>query len=366
MKHVLIAFGTRPEVIKLAPVIKALKENCTLTLLHSGQHKELTKPMFKLFGFEPDVNLGIMQPGQDLFDLTQNLLPKLRDELQKSKPDFVMVQGDTSTSYLTALAAFYQKIPVLHVEAGLRSHDPYYPFPEEMNRTQITHLAAHHFAPTELNKKNLLREGISESIITVTGNTVIDALHYIQDSDQYGNSQPEILQQIGKEDPLVVLTAHRRENHGKPLEQIFTAVLKILDAHKDLKVIFPAHPNPAVQKAIDSTGISNDRFIQTTPFDYLSFLHILDRANLILTDSGGIQEEASALGKSVLVLRNETERQELIKSGLGELVGTDSSKIIKRTMWHLEHKEQFNPSATSIFGNGKAALKIRDVILNQL
>lgn len=365
MKHLLIAFGTRPEVIKLAPVILELKEHCRVTVLHTGQHKELVDPMLELFGIEPDINLKIMQPGQDLYDLTQNLLPKLRNVLNKTTPDHVIVQGDTSTSYLTALAAFYMKIPVLHVEAGLRSHNPYYPFPEEMNRKQITHLSSHHFAPTELNKTNLLREGISEGAITITGNTVIDALHSIKNSDAFKLSRPEVLSIIQPDDKLLILTAHRRENHGKPLQNIFEAVKDLLSSHETLKVIFPAHPNPAIQKALEEVGINNERYLQTAPFDYLSFLHILDRADLILTDSGGIQEEAASLGKPVLVLRGETERQELIESGLGELVGTDSSKILLRSSAYLANSGQA-VSTFNIFGDGTAAQQIRKVILDQL
>ena len=306
--------------------------------------------MLKLFGVEPDVDLGIMEPGQDVLD--------------ESAPDLVMVQGDTTTSYLTALAAFYKKIPVLHVEAGLRSHDPYNPFPEEMNRKQITHLSRHHFAPTSLNKKNLLLEGMVENAITVTGNTVIDALQFIKHSESYMRSKPEILSGIGSADKLIVLTAHRRENHGEPLQNIFRSVNELLSTNTDLKVVFPIHPNPAVQEALTEVWINSDRFLQTTPFDYLSFLHILDRADLILTDSGGIQEEAASLGKPVLVLRGETERQELIESELGELVGTDTSKIIDRSNWYLS--EENSSVTTSIFGDGTAAQQIRDVILNQL
>ncbi|MAL16354.1 MAG: UDP-N-acetylglucosamine 2-epimerase (non-hydrolyzing) [Balneola sp.] len=364
MKKVLIAFGTRPEVIKLAPVIKELKGNFELTVLHSGQHKELVNPMLSLFRIEPDINLNIMQPGQDLFELTQRLLPKLKDTLQEAEPDYVIVQGDTTTSYLTALAAFYKRIPVLHVEAGLRSHNPYNPFPEEMNRKQISHLAHHHFAPTQLNQKNLLDEGISSEQITVTGNTVIDAMEFIQSSKEYDTAQPDILSKIHSQDKLLVLTAHRRENHGKPLLDIFKAVNHLLESHQNLKVIFPAHPNPNIEKALLESGVQNERLLQTSPFDYLSFLHVLDRADVILSDSGGIQEEASALGKHVLVLRNETERQELIDSGLGTLVGTEFERIVSEVNDQLVSNSSQDKS--SIFGDGKAAEKIREVLLNQL
>ncbi|MGN8226479.1 non-hydrolyzing UDP-N-acetylglucosamine 2-epimerase [Gracilimonas sp. BCB1] len=364
MKKILIAFGTRPEVIKLAPVILTLKGHMDVTVLHTGQHKELVTPMLSLFDIKPDINLEIMKPNQDLFELSQSLLPKLKSVIEKAEPDFVMVQGDTTTSYLTALSAFYQKIPVLHVEAGLRSYNPYYPFPEEMNRRQITHLARFHFAPTELNKKNLLKEGIAEEAISVTGNTVIDALNNITKLKVFSESIPGILSEINDSQKLMVLTAHRRENHGEPMVNIFRAVKQLLLSNEDLTVIFPAHPNPNVLAAVEQVEMPDNRFKQTEPFDYLSFLHILKRADIILTDSGGIQEEASALGKPVFVLRNETERQELIESGHGQLVGTQSDLIVRRTNeWLSSGKQQ---DASSVFGEGKAAEIIREVIENQL
>lgn len=364
MKKILIAFGTRPEVIKLAPVILKLRDHLDVTVLHTGQHKELVDPMLSLFDIQPDINLNIMKPNQDLFELTQSLLPKLKKVIEDTGPDFVMVQGDTTTSYLTALSSFYQKIPVLHVEAGLRSHNPYYPFPEEMNRRQITHLAHFHFAPTDLNKKNLLREGITEEAISVTGNTVIDALNRITESEAFSNSVPDILSEINVSQKLMVLTAHRRENHGEPLVNVFKAVKQLLSSNDDLAVIFPAHPNPNVLAAVEQVEIKDDRFKLTSPLDYLSFLHVLRRADLLLTDSGGIQEEASALGKPVLVLRNETERQELIESGLGKLVGTNKETIIKEANALLDSEGRSD--ASSVFGKGNAAVIIKEVIENQL
>lgn len=364
MKKILIAFGTRPEVIKLAPVILELKDEFEVTVLHTGQHKELVEPMLSLFDIEPDINLNIMEPNQDLFSLTQNLLPKLKKVIEDIRPDFVMVQGDTTTSYLTALSSFYQKIPVLHVEAGLRSHNPYYPFPEEMNRKQISHLAHFHFAPTDLNKKNLLSEGISNDSIAVTGNTVIDSLKQITNTTAFEESIPEVLTKISDNQKLLVLTAHRRENHGNPLIQVFEAIKTLLDKNKELCVIFPAHPNPNVKKAVEKAAISSDRFLQIEPLDYLSFLHVLKRADLILSDSGGIQEEASAMGKPVLVLRNETERQELIESGLGVLTGTNPETIIKYSEALLNNAKSSN--ATSIYGDGSAAKKIKRAIKDQL
>lgn len=364
MKHLLIAFGTRPEIIKLAPVIRALDGEFKVTVLHTGQHRELAEPLFSLFNIKADVKLDIMQPGQDLFELTASLLPKLKRILEKVNPDAVMVQGDTTTSYLTALAAFYRKIPIWHVEAGLRSHNPYYPFPEEMNRKQITHLAHFHLAPTELNKSNLLNEGIDEEHISVTGNTVIDALNFIQQSDNYAVAAPAVLDQIKPGQKVMVLTAHRRENHGKPLVQVFETVHHLLDLYPDLVVIFPAHPNPKVQEAFHEADITHQRFLKIEPLDYLPFLHVLERADIILSDSGGIQEEAAALGKRVLVLRNETERQELIEAGIGELVGTDPEKIINRSKYILDTDAAVE--ITSLFGDGNAAQKIKAALRNQL
>ncbi len=357
MKHILITFGTRPEVIKLAPVIKALKKDFKISVLHTGQHKELVEPLLSLFDIEPDYRLNIMQPGQDLFDLTGSLLPKLKETLLSETPDYVMVQGDTTTSYLTALSAFYEKIPVLHVEAGLRSHDIYYPFPEEMNRKQISQLAHIHFAPTETSRQNLLNEGMDPTHIFVTGNTVIDALNMIQSSSVYSKSKPAILSSIPETKKLIVLTAHRRENHGQPLLNIFEAVSTIMAKHKEVEVIFPAHPNPNVQEAIRESGIKGRQFHRTEPYDYLPFLHILERADFILSDSGGIQEEAAALGKQVLVLRDETERQELIKAGLGKLVGSNRQRIIEESEALL--KSPKNKKPTAVFGEGNAAEKIR-------
>lgn len=365
MKKILVTFGTRPEVIKLAPVIKKLEQDFELRLLHTGQHLDLVTPMLNIFDLVPDIELKVMSPGQDLSGLTQSLLPSLAEVLKRESPDYVMVQGDTTTSYLTALAAYYHQIPVLHVEAGLRSHDPYFPFPEEMNRKQISHLAHLHFAPTINNKNNLLREGIDEDHIFVTGNTVIDALNFIQNSSSFTNAAPALLKEIDPEEKLIVLTAHRRENHGKPLQDILEAIKLLLSEHEDLKVIFPVHPNPEVTKAIGQVSITHARFIQTEPLDYLAFQHVLRRADLVLSDSGGIQEESSALGKYVLVLREQTERQELIEEGMGELTGHNTSLIVEAANFRLRDL-QTKISETSLFGNGKAAEKIHAALIGQL
>ncbi|MEX0609092.1 MAG: UDP-N-acetylglucosamine 2-epimerase (non-hydrolyzing) [Balneolaceae bacterium] len=361
MKKILVSFGTRPEIIKLAPVIKSLsKSGFDVRVIHTGQHRELIEPMLTLFDIRPDINFNIMKPGQDLFDLTETLTAKFKEVLTAEQPDYVMVQGDTTSAFVAALSAFYLKIQVLHIEAGLRSQNHYYPFPEEGNRTLISHLATFHFAPTSLNKENLLKEGLPDERIFITGNTVIDALKLIRQSEQFSASKPDILSQITPDRKLIVLTAHRRENHGKPFSNILKAVGELLKNHENIEVIFPAHPSPAVQQAIENSGIQNPRFHITKPFDYLSFLHILLRADLILTDSGGIQEEASSLGKPVVVLRNETERQELISSGLGKLAGTDPQKILKTANHYLQSNAELKPEA--IFGDGNAAEKISAIL----
>lgn len=361
MRKILIAFGTRPEIIKLAPVIKALSGGkFKITLLHTGQHHELIEPMLTIFNLRPDINLNVMKAGQDLFDLTETLTKKIKDVLVTEEPDYVIVHGDTTSAFTAALSAFYMKIPVIHVEAGLRTHSRYYPFPEEMNRRMISQLTDIHFAPTHLNKKNLLDEGIAEDLIYVTGNTVIDALQLIRGSALFSESKPEILEEIKPEHQLIVLTAHRRENHGKPFTDILGAVQKMVAENAKLQVIFPAHPNPAVQQAITDSDIQSSQFHVTKAFSYLSFLHLLIRADLILTDSGGIQEEAATLGKPVLVLRNETERQELIDSGLGKLVGTDPQKIITSSEYYLSKQVKINTQ--TLYGDGTASQKIKKII----
>lgn len=360
MKKIVLTFGTRPEIIKLAPLIQPLRDaGFNLKILHTGQHKDLAYPMLSVFGIKPDADLNIMRDGQNLFDLTASIVPAAGAYLKQEKPDFVIVQGDTSTAYLTALAAFYLKIPVLHVEAGLRSHNLHNPFPEELNRKLISQIAQIHFAPTALNRQNLLNENVKEKSIHVTGNTIIDALQMVTERKEFKNLKPSILSQIPDESKLLLLTAHRRENHGKPLQNILEAVQQLLKTHPDLYAVFPAHPNPAVQEIVKTTAFG-DRFLCSSPFSYLEFLHLIQRSDLILTDSGGIQEEAAASGKPVVVLRNETERQELIDLKLGVLAGSDIPKIIQSSELYLNEKVSFN--SNSVYGDGNAAQKITEVI----
>lgn len=364
MKKILIVFGTRPEIIKLAPLIHELKDVTDLTTLHTGQHKELAEPLFKLFNFVPDIDLKIMKESQDLFDLTTKLLPRLRAAMIDVKPDYVIVQGDTTSSYLAALSAFYLQIPVMHVEAGLRSHSIHEPFPEEFNRRQISGIASVHFAATQLNKQNLMREGVNENRILVTGNTVVDALYSILNLSQHNEEAINKLIDQTSKGRTALITVHRRENHGKPFRNILKAVEQLLELYTDLKILMPVHPNPNVQNTISEYGLNNSRFITIPPVRYDQFIKLIQHTGFILTDSGGLQEESAALGKKVFVLRHKTERQELLESGLGELTGTDTEQIVNRVTKFLNSDRKTNKNR--IYGDGTAAQKIRDFILDQL
>ena len=364
-KKILIAFGTRPEIIKLAPVIHELKNSdFNVVSVHTGQHDDLAQDMLSLFKITPDFDLKSMESASDLFELTQFLLPKLKELLLAEKPDAVIVQGDTTSSYLSGLAAFYLKIPVYHVEAGLRSFDNYNPFPEELNRKQISSIANLHFAPTSIAKQNLISEKIDSKSIFETGNTVIDALYQMKKSKEFKTSSPSILEEIKNNQTVILITSHRRENQGKPLESILKALVQILDKDPNRVVVYPAHPNPAVQKVVQSVDNSHERLKIIPPLDYLAFHHVLERCDLILTDSGGVQEEAAALGKRMLVLRETTERQELIEAGFTKLVGSNIERIVEETESILNSdnkKVAFNP-----YGNGDAAKEIVRIITNQL
>lgn len=363
MKKILVAFGTRPEIIKLAPLISELKKTDNqIFLLHTGQHDELAADMLTLFEIDPDVDLKSMRSASNLFELTEFLLPRLEKLLEREKPDLVIVQGDTTSAYLSALAAFYLKIPVHHVEAGLRSFDNYNPFPEELNRKHITGIAEKHYAPTLLAKQNLIKEGIDEEAIVMTGNTVIDALQQVRSSNIYTNKRPEILDQFGDDEKLILVTIHRRENHGNAIHQILNALISILNLNGSAKILIPAHPSLGLHEILRKGDYDHPNLIITEPLDYLSFHHALDKCDLILTDSGGIQEEAAALGKPLLVLRKTTERQELIESGYTTLVGSDSDIIYKKTTELL--KVNFDKKAYNPYGDGNASAKIVEVILH--
>lgn len=361
MKKIIVGFGTRPEIIKLAPLITALKNaDFNVITLHTGQHNELATEMLNLFDVEPDYNLKAMRNNQDLFDLSAFLLPELKKVYLSENPDAIIVQGDTISTYLSALAGFYLKIPVFHVEAGLRSHDIYNPFPEEVNRKQISVIASAHFVPTQLSKDNLLKEGYSDNHIWITGNTVVDALFNIMASDVYKKTDG-----IKFNTPKnILLTSHRRENRGMPLKRIMLAMLKILDQHHDLSIHFPAHPSPAVQEIVTDGNFKHNRLHILPPIGYIPFLKLMNQVDLVLTDSGGIQEECAALGKKVLVLRETTERQELIQSGFTKLLGSDTDLIYKTTLDWLENDESTNP--LHIYGNGDASTKIARILKDYL
>ncbi len=361
MKKILVAFGTRPEIIKLAPVIHSLSESgFEVVTLHTGQHDELATEMLQLFEIVPSYNLQAMRPNQDLFELTTFLLPKLKETYLTEHPDAVIVQGDTTSSYLSALAAFYLKIPVYHVEAGLRSHDLMNPFPEEMNRKQISTIADKHFAPTEFARENLINEGYASESIWVTGNTVVDALHSILNSEPYKAKKPLVF----NTEKVILVTSHRRENRGKPLADIMDALLEILAKQEQLSIVFPAHPSPAVQEIVNSEKYQHPRLHILKPLGYIDFISLIHSVDLILTDSGGIQEEAAALGKSLIVLRETTERQELVNAGFTKLVGSDSKLIVSETLKLLKASSETKPS--NVYGDGTAAKKINSILNNQL
>lgn len=361
MKKVLLIFGTRPEAIKMAPVLRAL-QGCrglrAITVV-TAQHRRMLDQVLSFFGITPQYDLDIMEAGQSLVRITTRVLEGLTEILACEKPDLVLVHGDTSTSFAGSLAAFYRRIPVGHVEAGLRTHQKYAPFPEELNRRLTAVLADLHFAPTAAAKAALIREGVAEAQIMVTGNTVIDALRQTVRPD-YRFADPLLEQLIQDGRKRVLLTAHRRENLGEPLRAIFTGVKALVEAGDDRMVIFPVHLNPAVREAAEAILAGVKGIYRIEPLDYQSFANLMARCHLVLTDSGGIQEEAPALGKPVLVLRETTERPEAIRAGTVRLVGTDPVAIAREADGLLRNPEQYRRMATAInpFGDGRAAFRI--------
>ena len=368
--RVLSIFGTRPEAIKMAPVVKSLEQNPAIEsrICVTAQHREMLDQVLELFNLHPDIDLDIMKPDQSLAALTADLFTHLDPVLLEEKPDWVLVQGDTTTVMAASLSAFYRGIRVGHVEAGLRTGDKFHPFPEEINR-QITSVVADlHFAPTDFARANLLREGIPDGRIRVTGNTVIDALNYIIDKP----TPPQVEQWlqnwgIGKEDRrLVLVTAHRRENFGAPIRQICQA-LRVLSEHfgREVQFIYPVHLNPNIQIPVHELLADLENVHLVDPLDYLSLIHLMRSATVVLTDSGGIQEEAAGLGKPTLVLREVTERPEGLQAGVLRLVGSDPQKIIDETTRLLEDEAAYArmAQATNIFGDGKAAARIVDALV---
>lgn len=363
MKKIMLVFGTRPEAIKMCPLVKELKtrENVETIVCVTGQHREMLQQVLDCFEVVPDYNLDIMQDKQTLFDITTNIISKIKPVLEEVKPDIVLVHGDTSTTFVTALCAFYMQIPVGHVEAGLRTYNLYSPYPEEFNRQATSIIAKYNFAPTEMAKSNLIQEGKDEHTIYVTGNTAIDALKTTV-NDKYTNS---LLDWVGN-DRLVVLTAHRRENLGKPLENMFTAIKKIVEEKKDIKVIYPVHKNPIVQEIAKRILGNNERIKLIEPLEVIDFHNLLARSYLILTDSGGIQEEAPSLGKPVLVMRDTTERPEGIKAGTLKLVGTDIDTIYAEMKKLLDNSTEYDKmsKAQNPYGDGLASKRIADILCN--
>lgn len=361
MKTIMLVFGTRPEAIKMCPLVTELKsrDGFKTVVCVTGQHRQMLDMVLKTFHVTPDWDLSVMREKQTLFDVTANVLNGIKGVLEEVKPDVVLVHGDTSTTFATALACFYLQIPVGHVEAGLRTHDLYSPFPEEFNRQAVGILAKYHFAPTAMAKENLLREGKPEDSIYVTGNTAIDALkttvreHY---------SHPELEWAAGSR--LILLTAHRRENLGQPMHNMFRAIRRVLDEHPDVKAIYPIHMNPLVRRIAEEELGGSERVRMIAPLDVLDFHNFLARSFLILTDSGGIQEEAPSLGKPVLVMRNTTERWEGIAAGTLKLAGTSEEGIYREFTALLTDSAAYEAmsKASNPYGDGFACRRIADIL----
>ena len=378
MKKVMLVFGTRPEAIKMAPLVKEFQkypESFETVVCVTGQHRQMLDQVLHLFEITPDYDLDIMKQGQDLYDVTSRVLLGMRDVLKEVKPDVVLVHGDTTTSTAAALAAFYQQIPVGHVEAGLRTHNIYSPWPEEMNRQITGRIATYNFAPTPLSKQNLLREAVAEESITVTGNTVIDALYWVVNkikNDDSLNSELETVLKTAGYDParlsdgrkLVLITGHRRENFGDGFISMCTAIKDLSEKYPDVDFVYPMHLNPNVRKPIHEvfgenlSNLGNMFFIE--PLEYLSFVYLMEKSTIVLTDSGGIQEEAPGLGKPVLVMRDTTERPEALDAGTVKLVGTDYNKIVNEVSALLDDESAYEKMSKAVnpYGDGLACGRI--------
>lgn len=378
----MLVFGTRPEAIKMAPLVKAFQaaSNSFRTLVCvTGQHREMLDQVLHIFDIRPDYDLNIMKQGQDLYDVTSRVLLGLREVLKEARPDVVLVHGDTTTSTAAALAAFYAQIPVGHVEAGLRTHNIYSPWPEEMNRQLTGRMATWHFAPTPLSRQNLLAENVAEAQITVTGNTVIDALYWVVDKIKNDASLSQQLdaelqragydvERLSGGRKLVLITGHRRENFGDGFIHMCTAIKDLTQRYPQVDFVYPMHLNPNVRKPIhevfgqDLTGLGNMFFIE--PLEYLSFVHLMEKSHIVLTDSGGIQEEAPGLGKPVLVMRDTTERPEALTAGTVKLVGTDYDKIVSAVSTLLDDEAAYQAMSRAVnpYGDGKACGRIVETL----
>lgn len=361
MKKVMLVFGTRPEAIKMCPLVKEMKtrEELKTVVCVTGQHRQMLDQVLDAFHVTPDYDLAIMKDKQTLFDITTNILNGIGEVLDEVQPDVVLVHGDTSTTFVTALACYYKQIPVGHVEAGLRTYNIYSPYPEEFNRQAVGIIAKYNFAPTELSKNNLLKEGKTPDSIFITGNTAIDAL---KTTVRENYTHPELEWASGSR--LIMITAHRRENLGEPMHNMFRAIRRVMDEHPDVKAIYPIHMNPVVRKAAEEELNGCDRIHIIEPLEVLDFHNFLARSYLILTDSGGIQEEAPSLGKPVLVMRDTTERPEGIAAGTLKLVGTDEEIIYQNFRELLENKEEYDKMAHAVnpYGDGHACKRIADIL----
>jgi len=366
---VMTVFGTRPEGIKMAPIIKVMEkvEEIENVICVTAQHRQMLDQVLNLFNIEPHYDLNIFKPGQTLTEITMRALEGLEKVIIEEKPDILLVQGDTTTVFSAALAAFYQKVKIGHVEAGLRSGNLYSPYPEEANRKLTGVLTDYHFAPTKTNKENLLREGYPEERIFITGNTVIDALQYAVKED-YEFNIPLLNKMDFKNKRVVLLTSHRRENIGRPMENIFSAINDITLKYEDVEVVFPIHLNPKVREIAYRVFEGNDRIHLIEPLDYEPFTNLMARVHMVVTDSGGLQEEAPSLGKPVLVIREETERPEGIEAGTARLVGTSYDGVYKEMDLLLSNKEEYDKMANAVnpYGDGKASERIVDIILKHI
>ena len=382
----MLVFGTRPEAIKMAPLVKEFqkqRERVDTVVCVTGQHREMLDQVLEIFDIRPDYDLNIMKQGQDLYDVTARVLTGMRDVLKEVKPDVVLVHGDTTTSTAAALSAFYQQIPVAHVEAGLRTHNIYSPWPEEMNRLLTGRLATYHFSPTPLSRNNLMREGVDDRNIIVTGNTVIDALYWviekIKQDEKLNNRLIGELKASGYDTDrlsdgkqLVLITGHRRENFGDGFAQMCRAIQTLTDKYPEVDFVYPMHLNPNVRKPIhevfgeDLSGLGNMFFSE--PLEYLSFVYLMEKSCIVLTDSGGIQEEAPGLGKPVLVMRDTTERPEALEAGTVKLVGTDYDKIVGEVSFLLDNEQAYEAMSKAVnpYGDGLACGRIVNALLYRI
>lgn len=386
MKKIMLVFGTRPEAIKMAPLVKEFQkqpEQVETVVCVTGQHREMLDQVLRIFDIHPDYDLNIMKQGQDLYDVTAHVLTGLRDVLKEVKPDVVLVHGDTTTSTASALAAFYQQILVTHIEAGLRTHNIYSPWPEEMNRLLTGRLATYHFSPTPLSRNNLIKESVDDRNIIVTGNTVIDALYWVVDkikNDKVLDSElVKVLVKAGYDvnrlnggKKLVLITGHRRENFGDGFIHMCTAIKDLTRKYPDVDFVYPMHLNPNVRKPIhevfgeDLSGLGNMFFIE--PLEYLSFVYLMEKSTIVLTDSGGIQEEAPGLGKPVLVMRDTTERPEALDAGTVKLVGTDYDRIVNEVSVLIDDKVAYEKMSKAVnpYGDGLACKRIVNALLYRI